>query len=124
MTQPVPTARRTVAGVGRRLVSSFWAKPVLGATLLLVILVIGPVIGWLNAGGKISPAIDRNADRVDVVVDLPFEPEPYHRNTLSSLGVYSGRGRSDATRLRLRAVEQDNLERIAQFFWVEKIEPF
>lgn len=123
MTQPASTARTPVAGTGPRLISRPWVKPVIGIVLLSVILFTAPVVGWLEADGKIDESIDREASRVDVLVDLPFEPEQYHREALSALGVYAGRGREDATRLRLRAVEQENLERIARFFWVEQIEP-
>ncbi len=55
---------------------------------------------------------------------VPFEMETYHREALSELGVYSGRLR-DLTQngARLRAVTQDNVDRIARLFWVESIRP-
>jgi len=119
MTQSAPAAAPVVAkrGVTQRP----WFKPAIGIALLAVILFAGPVLGLLTAGGKISPDIDRTAEQVDVEVKLPFEPDQFHRETLSDLGVYSGRDRSDATILRLRAVTQDDLDRIARLFWVESI---
>lgn len=72
---------------------------------------------------EISADIDRNAAQVNVTVDLPFEPESYHHDTLSELGVFAGRDRDDPTKLRLRAVSQGDLERIANLFWVEAIVP-
>ena len=100
-----------------------WITPLIGSILLAAILFTAPIFGRLTSDGKISSDIDRNAARVDVFVDLPFEPETFHREELSSLGVFSGRDRADNTRIRLRAVTQDNLEAIANLFWVEEIVP-
>lgn len=100
-----------------------WVTPLIGLILLAILLLTAPIYGRLTSGDKINEAIDRNAERVDVLVDLPFEPETFHREELSSLGVFSGRDRSDPTRIRLRAVTQDNLEAIANLFWVEEILP-
>lgn len=100
-----------------------WLKPVIGLVLLVFILAIGPVLGWVTAGDRISPDLDRTAGQVDVWVDMPFEPEQFHRETLATFGVYSGRDRDDATRIRLRNVGQQDVDRIARFFWVESIEP-
>ncbi len=111
---------RTKPGLTRRP----WFKPALGILLLAIILFWAPVLGLLTASGKVSDEIDRGADQVNIVVKLAVEPDQYHRETLSELGVYSGRDREDATILRLRAVTQPDLDRIARFFWVESIEPF
>ncbi|MFT7475600.1 MAG: hypothetical protein ACI81L_002539 [Verrucomicrobiales bacterium] len=101
----------------------WWIRPIIGIIILSAVLLIAPVYGRLTAGGKISPDISRTAEQVNITVDLPFEPENYHRDTLSDLGVFAGRSREDATKLRLRAVTQDNLDAIANFFWVEGIAP-
>lgn len=102
---------------------AWWIKPLVGIALLAAVLLAAPVYGRLTSGGKISDDIDRSATQVDVSVDLPFEPENYHRDTLSDLGVFAGRDRTDPTKIRLRAVTQDDLERIANLFWVEAIVP-
>jgi len=101
----------------------WWIKPLIGIILLTALLLAAPVYGRLTSGGKISDQIDRSAPQVDISVDLPFEPESYHRETLSDLGVFAGRDREDPTKMRLRAVTQDNLEKIANLFWVEEIVP-
>lgn len=111
------------AELDQRKASRQWVTPLVGIILLAVLLFAAPIYGRLTSGGKISPDIDREAETVDVFVDLPFEPETFHRETLSDLGVFSGRDRSDATRVRLRAVSQDDLEAIANLFWVEEIVP-
>ena len=101
----------------------WWIRPIIGIILLSAVLLIAPVYGRVTSGGKISSDIDRSAAQVDVTVDLPFDPENYHRDTLADLGVFAGRDRSDPTKLRLRAVTQDDLEKIANLFWVEGIAP-
>ena len=116
---PTPDQKDLDDRKGRRA----WIAPLIGLILLAVLLLTAPIFGRLTSGDKINEAIDRNAERVDVFVDLPFEPETFHREELSSLGVFSGRDRSDSTRIRLRAVTQDNLEAIANLFWVEEILP-
>ncbi|MGI9598146.1 MAG: hypothetical protein ACR2QK_18430 [Acidimicrobiales bacterium] len=103
--------------------SRWWFKPVIGLVALAVILLSGPIYGRLTAGGKIDDEIDRSAAQVDVTVDLPFAPENYHRETLSELGVFAGRDRSDETKLRLRAVSQSDLDKIANLYWVEAVLP-
>lgn len=112
--------RRAAVPFARR-----WAKPLVGLALLAIILFTGPVLGWATSGGKISPEVDRDAPRVDVVVELPEVARQFHRETLSNIGVYAGRDRTqpDGTRLALRAVSQSSLDRLARFFWVEAIEP-
>lgn len=101
----------------------WWLKPVIGIILLSIILLAAPVYGRLTSDGKISDEIDRDASQVNVTVDLPFAPENYHRETLSELGVFAGRDRSDETRLRLRAVTPSDLEKIANLYWVEAVLP-
>lgn len=99
----------------------------------LVLLVVGqsagPSIQVLPAVGsdKISSEINRDAAQVDVVVDMPFDPSQFHREQLEELGVFGGRDRSDLSdqsKLRFRAVSQENLEKMANLFWVEAILPF
>jgi hypothetical protein len=104
-------------------VTRWWLKPIVGLVLLAIILLTAPIYGRLTSGGKISPEVDRSAAKVNVTVDLPFEPEAYHRETLSDLGVFGGRDREDLTLVRLRAVSQSDLEKIANIFWVDEIFP-
>lgn len=100
-----------------------WFKPAIGIILLLIILFTAPVLGWVTASDKIDDGVSRTAETVNVTVKIYFEPEQFHRETLSELGVFAGRDRSDPTALRLRAVTQDDLDRISRLFWVESIEP-
>jgi hypothetical protein len=116
-----PATRGTAASrVVRR-----WAKPILGLALLAIILFAGPFIGWVTAGGKISPEIDRGASRVNIVVELSDTPTAFHRETLSDFGVYAGRDRNQLgePRLVLRNVPQSSLDRLTGFYWIKTIEP-
>lgn len=101
-----------------------WFRPLIGLILLLVLLFGDEVYGAAEAGGKISPDIDRNAAQVDIVVDIKFEPRIFHQETLAELGVFSGRNRDDRSQLRLRAVSQDSLAQISRLYWVDQIVPF
>lgn len=103
-----------------------WIRPAIGVTIMAVILLAAPVYGALTSGGKIDPAIDRNAETVNVVVDLNSEMLTFHREELAEYGVYGGRDRNnpaDRSRARLSNVTQDNLDKVASLFWVERIEP-
>ncbi len=73
--------------------------------------------------GKIAAEVDQSAEQVDVVVKVKFDPDLFHREVLSQLGVFSGRDRADPSILRLRAVSRDNVRQIANLFWVESITP-
>lgn len=102
---------------------AWWGKPVLGLGIVMVIALAGPIYGRSVAGGKIDRAINRQAVTVDVVVELSFTPESYHRRTLADLGVYSGRVDDDRKLIRLLAVSQADLERLANLYWVDSIAP-
>ena len=121
-TDALPSRAQDYAGHDRK--DRPWLRPVIGLVLLAIIVLTAPIYGRLTSGGKIDPAIDRSAATVDVEVILPFELEEYHRETLSELGVYSGRLRDlTLTGARMRAVSQSDLDRIANLFWVESIRP-
>lgn len=103
-----------------------WFRPLIGVMLLVALLAAAPVYGRLTSTGKISPDISRDATVVEVIVDLPVDLLNFHREELSELGVFSGRDRNnlgDRSRVRLQNVTQDNLEKMANLYWVESIEP-
>lgn len=109
-----------------RFYSRPWFRPLLGVLIVAAILLAAPLWGRYNADGKIDPAVSRDAEVVNVIVDLPFEVSTFHRVELSTFGVFSGRDRNnpgDRTRVRLQNVRQEDLVRMANLFWVEKIEP-
>lgn len=102
---------------------AWWHKPVFGLGLILAIAFSGPVYGYYSAGGKLDPSVDRQATTVEVVVQLSFTPESYHRDTLAGLGVYGGRAGGDPRAVRLLAVRQADLDRLVKLYWVDSVAP-
>lgn len=114
------------AGRKMRFYSKPWFRPLVGVLILIGLLVAAPLYGRLTSGGKISPEISRDAVVVEVIVDLPVDLLTFHREELSELGVFSGRDKnniSDRSRVRLQNVSQEGLEKMANLYWVESIEP-
>lgn len=101
-----------------------WFRPLIGAILLLVLLFGDEVVGAVQAGGKISPELDRSAEVVNIVVDIKFEPRIFHQEVLAELGVFAGRNREDRSQLRLGNVSQSAVDQIARLYWVEEVLPF
>lgn len=93
-----------------------------GILLLVAILFGQQVWGLLTSGGRIDPALRSATAPVDVVVVLPFQPERFHNERLALYGVFSGRDRA-VNRIRLQRVSPENLRRLANLPWVERIEP-
>lgn len=103
-----------------------WFRPLLGVLLIVIILMAGPLYGRTQSAGKISPEISRDAAVVTIIVDLPVDVQTFHRVVLQEHGVFSGRDRNnptDRSRVRLQNVTQENLDKLANFYWVVAIEP-
>lgn len=107
---------------GRRRTKRPLRTLLIGVALLAVLLVGDDVYGVISSSGKAPPALDDAAGPVHIVVELPFEPERYHLERLSSLGSYAGRD-GEQNRVRLLRVSQDHLTAIARLPWVRTIEP-
>ena len=115
-----------LAGRTPRFYEQWWFRPLIGVTLLVLILIAAPLYGRVTSGGKISPEISRSAATVDVVVDLTTEAATFHREVLSDHGVFGGRDRNniaDRTRVRLQNVTQSDLDALTRLYWVEAIDP-
>jgi hypothetical protein len=96
--------------------------------LLLGVLLIGLVlfgqdlVGRATAGGRIDPALRHAAGPTNVVVVMDFTPERFHNERLARYGVFAGRDKV-VSRVRLRQVSPENLQRLANLVWVSRIEP-
>ncbi len=102
-----------------------WFRPALGVLIIAFVILAGPIYGRLTAGGKIGPDVDRDAEMVNVIVDLDVDVTTFHREELSSLGVYAGIDRNnpgDRSRVRLQRVEQGDLTKLSRLYWVDHIE--
>jgi len=78
--------------------------------------------GWLSvaAPGKVSPDIDRSRARVNLIVILPFRPERFHVLMFQKFGRVSG---TTDDSVELRGVAPANLNAIARYYWVRRVEP-
>ena len=78
--------------------------------------------GWLllAAPGKIAPGFDANAQKVNILVTLPFPPERFHVIAFQKYGRVSG---TQDNSIEVRSVNQANLPAVARPYWVTRVEP-
>jgi hypothetical protein len=88
------------------------------------VLVIGYFLyqGWLflAAPQKIAPELQGGADKVNLLVTLPFPPERFHVLVFQRYGRVSG---THENSVELRGVARENLRAVARPYWVKKVEP-
>lgn len=78
---------------------------------------------WLSvaAPAKISPDLAKaEAEKVNVLVTLPFPPERFHVLVFQRYGRVSG---THENSVELRGVPAKNLRAVARPYWVRKVEP-
>ena len=78
--------------------------------------------GWLSAAapGKIAPGFNADAEKVNILVTLPFPPERFH------LLVFQRHGRVSGTQdnaVEVRGVKIADLNSVARPYWVSRVEP-
>ncbi len=75
---------------------------------------------WLSiaAPAKIAPGLD--AERVNVLVTLPFPPERFHVLVFQRYGRVSG---TQDNSIEVRGVRREDLRAVARHYWVTKVEP-
>jgi len=78
--------------------------------------------GWLSvaAPGKVAPGFDAGAEKVNILVTLPFPPERFH------LLVFQRHGRVSGTQdnaVEVRGVRPADLNSVARPYWVSRVEP-
>jgi hypothetical protein len=78
--------------------------------------------GWLSvaAPGKIAPGFNAGAEKVNLLVTLPFPPERFH------LLVFQRHGRVSGTQdnsVEVRGVRPADLNSVARPYWVTRVEP-
>jgi len=75
---------------------------------------------WLTiaAPAKIAPGLD--AERVNVLVTLPFPPERFHVLVFQRYGRVSG---TQGNSVEVRGVKRTDLNGVARHYWVRRIEP-
>ena len=78
--------------------------------------------GWLSAAapGKVAPGFKADAEKVNILVTLPFPPERFH------LLVFQRHGRVSGTQdnaVEVRGVRMADLHSVARPYWVSRVEP-
>jgi hypothetical protein len=76
---------------------------------------------WLTiaAPNKIA-AISGGAEKVNILVSLPFPPERFHVQLLQTYGRVSG---TQQNAVELRGVKRADLTTVARPYWVTRVEP-
>jgi hypothetical protein len=93
----------------------------IGVALLAAVLEGQQLFGMITSDDRLDPALRDATAPVDVVVVLPFQPERFHSGRLAQYGVFSGRDRA-VNRIRLQRVGPENLQRLANLAWVERVD--
>jgi hypothetical protein len=74
----------------------------------------------LTAPAKIGAGFPDGAERVDILVTLPFPPERFHVQAFQAYGRVSGT-RENA--IEVRGVNRADLTAVARPYWVRRVEP-
>ena len=101
----------------RALLGSFRACVLFG---VLVFYLIWQSWLTLAAPGKIAPGIAAQADKVNVLVTLPFPPERFHVLAFQRYGRVSG---TQDNSIEVRGVKPAELTALARYYWVRRVEP-
>ncbi len=77
---------------------------------------------WLTlaAPAKIATGFPTGAERVNILVTLPFPPERFHVQLFQSFGRVSG---TQENAVEVRGVRRADLAAIARPYWVRRVEP-
>ena len=78
--------------------------------------------GWLGlaASGKIAAGLNTQAQKVNVLVTLPFAPERFHVIVFQRYGRVSG---TQDNTIEVRGVRIADLNAVARPYWVTRVEP-
>ena len=77
---------------------------------------------WLTlaAPGKISAEVRTGAEKVNILVTLPFPPERFHIQMFQTYGRVSG---TQDNAVEVRGVKRADLAAVARPYWVTRVEP-
>ena len=78
--------------------------------------------GWLSLAtpSKIAPEFDTGAEKVNILVTLPFPPERFHVLAFQQHGRVSG---TKDNSVEVRGVRMADLNSVARPYWVTRVEP-
>jgi hypothetical protein len=77
---------------------------------------------WLTlaAPGKIAAEFRTGAEKVNILVTLPFPPERFHIQLFQTYGRVSG---TQDNAVEVRGVKRADLAAVARPYWVTRVEP-
>lgn len=77
---------------------------------------------WLTAAapGKIAADFPSGAEKVNILVTLPFPPERFHVQVFQSYGRVSG---TQGNAVEVRGVKRTDLATVARPYWVRRVDP-
>ena len=96
-------------------------------TVLMLLLALVATVGWnvyssvsapMRITDRLEAAFD-GSDRLDVRVDLSFEPEPYHFKLFQSHGLV---GKIEGTTVAMRRMREADVRSLAQNYWIDRID--
>lgn len=102
--------------LARSLIRSRKAHIVLGVVALYVLFRVWEIVA---APSKIVGEFPERR-RVDAIVVLPFAPERFHIARFQEFGRVSG---TNGNTVEVRGVLRSELNKLAQPFWVQRVEP-
>jgi hypothetical protein len=105
-----------------KLLRAIWASA-RGRLLLAALLFALAWQAWLSvaATDKVAPAVRQaQAQKVNVLVTLPFPPERFHVLAFQKFGRVTG---TENNTVELRGVNKADLPSVARPYWVVKVEP-
>jgi len=90
----------------------------------ILLAVVGCYLAWqlwltIAAPGKIVD-LAGNAEKVNVLITLPFPPERFHVQLFQTYGRVSG---TQENAVEVRGVKRADLTTIARPYWVTRVEP-
>ena len=74
----------------------------------------------LAAPGKIAAGLEAGADKLNILVTLPFPPERFHVIVFQKYGRVSG---TQDHSIEVRGVKKADLHAVARPYWVTRVEP-
>ena len=98
-----------------------WPRSARGRIALAVLACYLAWQAWLSmaAPGKIAPGLDTGAQKVNILVTLPFPPERFHILVFQQHGRVSG---TMDNSVEVRGVKIADLNSVARPYWVTRIQ--
>ena len=95
-------------------------RVIVGLLVVVLLTTGGSIVGTLTAAHRLDTSKLPAKFPVTVQIELGFVPSRYHRETVTSYGVYHGRYSSE-TSIGLARVTREALSSLANYYWIDEI---